>query len=205
MQKAPILAVIAAAMSLSAFTANHAFGRLQAMKPRVLPVESFPRQIGDWTAGDDVPVEPRVQGFLPTARIVDRRYVNSTGQAVSCMLITASDILDFHNPNICLPGNGWELSEQRTLYVGKQSINSMVGTRDGETANVRYWFVGDTAGTVPGSITLTKVFAIRRLLTNEHVSSLLVRLIAPHNSSGDAAIQAFTREIQPYLTAVARK
>lgn len=205
MQKSSVLAVIAAMMTISALVGNHAVARLKIEKPKKLQIDLFPRQIGKWKAGEDIPIDPRIQDFLPSAKIVERPYVDNAGNTIICTLITASDMLDIHNPNICLPGHGWELSNKSSLRIGKQFINKMVATRDGAQYNMWYWWVGDTVGTVPGSITLAKVFAIRKAITKENVATLSVRLFNPHNAGGDKLVEEFATAIQPHLKEIAAK
>jgi EpsI family protein len=205
MPKASVLAVITAAMTFSALIGNHAVGRLEVKLPRHVPIEAFPRQIGPWKAGENIPIDPKIQAVLPTAKIVEREYKDAAGRTVRCTLITASDILDIHNPNICFVGQGWELSDQKLTNVGEQAINSMLATREGLRYDVRYWFVGDTLGTTPGSHGLSKIFAIRNYFTKEHVSSLFVRLLSQHDQSGDAVIDEFATAILPPLKLTAAK
>jgi EpsI family protein len=205
MQKAPVLAVISAALVLSALVANHAIGRVQTSKPRVLAIEAFPRQVGDWKAVEDRPVDKRIQAFLPTARIVQRTYKDSTNRTVDCTLITASNTRDIHNPNICLPGQGWELGEQRTIKQGKQAINTMVARQEELQYNMWYWWVGDSIGTAQGSESMTKLFALRNLIMKERISTLSVRLFGPHDSKGDAAIADFAAAIQEPLAVIAAR
>jgi EpsI family protein len=202
MQKPSVLAVMAAAMMLTALIANHAVGRLQVPKPRIVPVDQFPRQIGKWKAGEDIPVDSRIQAFIPTAKIVERPYSDDLGRTISCTLITASDVVDIHNPNICLPGQGWDLSDKRLIHMGNQAINTMVAAQDGQKYNMWYWWVGDSVGTVPGSQTISKIFKIRELIMKEHVETLSVRLFGPHSAVGDAAIQEFGAAILPHLKAI---
>jgi EpsI family protein len=205
MQNTKVLSLTCFALVLVALVSNHALGRIEIIKPRLLPVETFPRTIGDWKAGKTLPVDPTVQQVLKTARLEQRNYTRSDGKVVDLLLLTAADYADFHDPTVCFPGHGWQLSNRRPISVDGQTINMMYATHkdDGKTQTVYYWLVGNYVAQVPHSLSLQKFNSIRRAITGEDGQSLFVRVIASGEKEGEQTASEFTRAIMPALRQLA--
>lgn len=203
MQNTKILPIIGFGLALAALIANHAFGRLQPAQPHLLPVETLPRQLGGWTAGPDRSLDSSIRKILPTARIVDRIYTNRSGESVDLLVLSAADYKDFHDPNICFPGQGFTLSDQKTATIAGQTIDTMMAARGADKMDVYYWLAGDAVESVPQGLPLEKVLAVRNLMLKTQGQSLFVRLIAPHDAQSGAALADLTRQLLTPLRAMA--
>jgi EpsI family protein len=200
MQNSKVLGIIGLALVLTSLVANHAIGRLKFARPKVLPVETFPTQIGDWKQfGKDLSVDPEVQKVLPTAHIVERTYRNPSGQIVSLLLLTASDYKDFHDPNVCLPGHGWQLSERTAIQVEGRPINRMEAVQQNTKLLVLYWLAGDYMANVPHGLPMQKALSLRKALTGEGGQSLFVRIIATDKEAPEEVVLKFASEVQPAI------
>lgn len=193
MQKNSFLVVVGLVMVGAAALANAVMGRLDFPQPRLLPVENFPRQIGEWSGGEDRPVDPAIRKKLATARIVDRLYTDAAGKTVALLLLSATDIKDFHHPRVCFPGQGWRLEEPRILTYRGRQINTMVVSREGEELSVWYfWFTAEHPPTLPENHPLRPLYDLRMKVVPEiERATLFVRLIAPKSPDNDLPLRSF--------------
>jgi EpsI family protein len=77
----------------------------------------LPLQIGDWT-GRDLPMDERVIRATDTDDLVNRCYERSgSREAVSFFVAYGVRLRDLapHRPEVCYPGAGWTLDENRTI------------------------------------------------------------------------------------------
>ena len=79
MQNAKVLSLIGLLMVGLALATNYRMARISIPTAHRLPVETFPRRIGEWTAGPDIADDEEVQHKLPTATLVTRMYSNAAG------------------------------------------------------------------------------------------------------------------------------
>lgn len=197
------ICLIGLAMVLATLLVNATTGRLQIAQLRLLPVETFPRQIGDWKAGPDRQIDPDIQKVMPSARIVDRQYSNGAGQSVQLLLLTATDTGDFHNPQTCFPSQGWNLSVPRDIQVQGQKIKAMTAEQDAEKVNVLYWRTGYQEPSPPRSPLLRKLYNLRvGLVGKEEGMPLFVRVIATDGDKSNQALMEFVERIQAPLKAL---
>jgi EpsI family protein len=218
MQNTKIYPLIGLIMVFTALLVNHAVHRLQEVKPQKVPIDDFPRIVVDpqgdeWRSDKkkDIAVPLEVQNVLKTAEIIQRHYIDSNGIDVVLMLLTASDYNAFHDPTICFPGQGWNLTDQRpitikgqtftikgkTFNIKAQTFNSMVATRDADRVDVLYWMPVDPMAT--GGATLGKVRALRKLVSSENSGSLFVRMTTPDDANSRDAMISFATACKPYL------
>ena len=66
---------------LAAAAANYGFSRPEAKQPR-LPLNEFPKVIGDWQSVQDYSIDDASMAVLLVDDYIMRTYVNSKGQAV---------------------------------------------------------------------------------------------------------------------------
>lgn len=134
-RSAVALVILAAAAVLT-----YAGPRLDLPKPRVLPVDSFPKQIGQWKAVVERKPEEDVQKALPTAVIVDRDYRDDRGRVISLLLLTASEMRDIHSPAVCLPGSGWETRSDNLIVLNGQPVTVRVMAIRDAQFHVWFWY-----------------------------------------------------------------
>ncbi|HZT44230.1 MAG TPA: exosortase-associated EpsI family protein [Chthonomonadaceae bacterium] len=206
MQNGRTLSIVGLILVLAALVANHAFGRLEPAQPRLVPVETLPHVIGNWTGGQDQPIDPALRQVLPTARIVERTYTDGIGRQVNLILVSAGEYKDIHDPQICFPTQGFDMQDQREQTIDGQVVQTMTVSRNFDSYDVRYWLVGDKTGVMDGSIPLTKVLALRSLIQHASVQPLLVRLVTRHSPGSDRALEDLARQLAaPLHTLVGAK
>jgi EpsI family protein len=200
MPKNTILAVTGLVMVVATFGANHAVGQLKTAVLRRLPVETFPKKIGDWTCITEQPSDPKVAAVLPTAHIVDRVYRDARGREVNLLLLTATDYADFHDPNICFPAQGFTLSPAASATVAGQTGRLMTAARDNSKLQVMYWWSGNAGSdTTYGREQVGKLLALRDRLTGKQGQSLFVRVITSDTPGTDDALNTFVTQSAPAL------
>lgn len=200
MPKTKILSIISLCLIVAALAATRGVGRIETAVLEKLPVESFPKAIGDWGMVVEHKVDPEVQAKVPTAVIVDRVYRHLDGREVNLTLLTATDYADFHDPNICFPGQGFQLSKAQNTTVGDFQCNVMLAERMGTRMRVVYWWSGAAnVDTTYGREQMGRILALRDRITGETGHSLFVRVIAPENDMAEKTVQEFIELITPIL------
>ena len=196
MQSPKIYAIYALLIVMAGIGADRLVGRIEFPQPVLLPIQTFPRTIGEWTAGADVPEGSEVQQKLPTARTVDRPYTDPSGQTVQLFLLTATAVADFHNPTGCFPAHGWQLNNQKQLQLNGVTINTMSASQSGEHDLVWYWRTGTYKPFIPNSL-LQRLYDFRmNTVRDRERTSLFVRLMAPDTERGRQCLADFARSIQ---------
>lgn len=205
MRQDKILSVTACALVLVALVANNAIGRMPFARPHILPLGTFPRQIGGWRAGPDVPITPDVQRIIPTAHVLQRVYTNGSGKSVSLVLITATDYHDFHDPTVCFPGHGWVLTHPKDIRVGNQEAHEMSASLDGETLSVIYWLPGEFISGVDMGDPMKKLLSLRKLVTGDQGASMVVRVSVDQANGGAATALKFAAQILGAVNQLAKE
>jgi EpsI family protein len=197
MQKNSLLVAVGLVMVGVAVLANAVMGRLDFPQPRLLPVESFPRRVGEWEGGEDRPVDPAVRKKLATALIVDRAYTNVAGRSVALLMLSATDIKDFHSPQVCFPGQGWRLENPRILTYRGRRINTMIASRGEEELSIWYfWFTDEHPSALPENHPLRPLYNLRMKAVPEmERATLFVRLIASKTPDSDRPLRSFLEAI----------
>src|SRR5690242_12917479 len=119
LKRAPALAVTFALAAQAA--AYYAVASRSEVALTVAPLAEFPRTIAGWAAARDFEIEKEVQDVLRADDILSRVYVDP-GQSVGASLFIAFFRTQRfgqspHSPKNCLPGAGWEPTEDRTIAL----------------------------------------------------------------------------------------
>lgn len=175
MHKTQVLNLAALGMAFATLTLCYAVPRVPNATRR-LPIERFPSQIGAWHVEHEFEPEPEVQRKLPTAKIVERDYVDPLGRHVNLMLLNALDDQDFHKPDACLPGQGAAIDQRRTVMIVNRPANGMRSTQDGHSEQLLYYWVKlpNRAAPPPGTL-LGRIYGLRQWVDHESLS-LFVRI-----------------------------
>ncbi len=114
----------------------------------------------DWVGEEKTGLTKEEERLLPPDTVGSRRlYQGKDGSELYCSIILAGrDVTSIHRPELCLPGQGWQIQNEYTQTIpvpsapgGMLSVMRMNASRpaqlsDGRTAEVRsvfvYWFVG---------------------------------------------------------------
>ena len=114
------------------------------------PFTLFPRDLGDWQAGDQKFLEPNIAQVLAADDYYSVDLVNSAAPAaVDLFIAWYEDQSDggVHSPEVCLPSAGWEIA-----WLERTDISDEIGTEDAFNLNraiiqkgemrmiVYYWF-----------------------------------------------------------------
>lgn len=199
------ICLIGVLMVAATLIANMAVGRLEIATLRLLPVQTFPRKIGEWQAGEDMAVDPDVMKNLTSAKVVERTYRNPRGQFAQLLLLTATETGDFHNPRSCFPSQGWNLFGFREVKVRGQRIKAMTADQDGDKLQVFYWRTGYRPPPPQRNALRQKLYAFRvGFIGKEEGMPLFVRVIAPDDGK-NTAVMSFLEQIQAPIQALTRE
>ena len=110
--------------------------------------DELPYKLGDWQ-GEDTELDPEITKAVGAApgRIVERRYVDKLGHAVSMHTAMFSNPVEgvYHSPFNCYRSNGWELqsSSREELQLSDDLAIPVIVTQwklDSKRAAVVYWY-----------------------------------------------------------------
>jgi len=204
MQKDTFFSLIAAGMLIVTLMVSYGSPRLQPDKPQVLPIETLPKQIGVWKSEKDISLDPKVQKVLPTARLLTRVYINPAGKAVELLLLTAREVDDYHDPRVCFPNQGWQISEEQVIQVDNQKMNTLVAMQGREKLDVNFWWVANKNTSQSKNGIVAGLYTLRKAFVRGESTSLFVRLLALQDGGGQSGMKAFLLELQPELDKMTR-
>jgi len=180
--------------------------RLELPRPRLLPISTFPRQIGEWRMTDERKVSADVQKALPTAVILDRDYRNARGRYVALLLVTARELRDIHSPAVCLPGSGWQTrSDELVAQDGFRITARVMAARDAPF-HVWFWYPS-VPFPEPTHPLVRRLYRWRLTAPGTYrpdtladlSSSLMVRVITPDRPGALDDVRSFVHTLEPVL------
>ncbi len=198
-----VLATLGCVMVLTATVTELCLGKVPVAKPHRIAVETFPLRIGSWVAGPRLAVDSSVQEKLATATIIEHIYTNNAGQSVDCMLVTATDSENLHDPAMCFPAQGWHLGNIGTTEIAGEQLNVMNASLDQQNMKVMYWLTGYYPP-APARNPIVKLLAKARahLIPKREGMSLFVRLTAPDSPASQQGLNEFIQQIMPQIRAL---
>jgi EpsI family protein len=202
--------VLAALLIVSATIFLQAHSRSEVLPPH-LPLQSFPRQVGDWT-GTDVAIDKDALEVLGPGDFLLRLFTNPDKRLPYLDLFIAyfpsqraGDTI--HSPKNCLPGAGWAPVESSrvTLTVSGQTpfpANRYVIAKGDNRQLVLYWYWAHGRGVA--SEYWAKYYLVADSIRMNRSDGSLVRLTTPllPGESADAAEQRllpFVADVVPLL------
>jgi Protein of unknown function (DUF3485) len=91
-----------------------------------------PDNVASWE-GTQQPVARETLALLGFPRALQRVYSNGTGDSILATLVTAGPFENFHDPTVCVGGNGsWEFTSRREFLLdgpGSAPIRAMIFRR----------------------------------------------------------------------------
>jgi len=164
---------------------------------------AVPLSLDGWMGRDAPPLDPDVARVLAADQYV-HRYYGKAGERVE------ADIAYYerpqagaamHSPLNCLPGNGWQVIESRTMQIGTgvdaRTVRRLVVDRKGYRLVMAYWFQNRDV------VIATEYRQRLRQLTNglrgTPTDAALVRVMAFDTPAGHAALDNFSRALMPRL------
>jgi EpsI family protein len=124
----------------------------QEVKPRSLqqPLSTLSNRLGLWRGvGPDQTLDAETLAVLRPSAYLLRNYADPAGNV--CAVFVAFFALQqegqiIHSPRHCLPGNGWQISQRKTVEVtgpgGPWRVNHLILSRNLEKLSVLYWYQG---------------------------------------------------------------
>lgn len=178
-------------------------GRLPVPSPRRLPVETLAQSLGDWKMVSQSKEDGALKKQLPTATVLERLYRDSHGRLVQVVLVTAESRDDLHNPEICLPSQGWSLVSSSARNV-EGDVQRYISAAQGDShADVLYWMTGYYSPPLPSNPILGGIRRVRdRLVGRQEGMSLFVRLLAERSDVSAAALDSMANALKPELARI---
>jgi exosortase D (VPLPA-CTERM-specific) len=190
--------------------AGHLISDRQEIIPERVSFATFPASIGAWH-GRPSSLEPQVEHFLGLTDYIISDYSRSDGRAVNLYVAyyaSQRNGVSPHSPQVCLPGNGWQIAQfERTSYRTPDGdslpLNRAVIERDSEKQVVYYWF--EQRGRRVANEYISKWYLLKDAIYLNRTDGALVRLstaLYPGEDERDAdeRLRAFTRVSLPRLT-----
>lgn len=195
---------IAIALVCGTLILNIASASIPQVRPILLPVHTFPTQVGDWKRIRELPVDASVQKALASATIVEREYQDRMGRIIFLRLLTSTDYRDFHDPRGCLPNQGNHIDQQKEVEIvkGQKAIFLHIISDRGDRSDIAFWLPGDHTSISYLGAHLPFIETLRHLLTGEQGGSLVVLLSQPDDEQGGIALHDFAQQIRKPLNAI---
>ncbi len=165
--------------------------------PVIGPLSSFPLFSNGWTMQHEYPLEKEVQDVLKADDTLNRVYVNPQTGAGASLFIAYFKSQRYgqspHSPRNCLPGSGWEPSEDSTLSIavpGRETpinVHRYVIARGREESMVLYWYHSHNR-VIPGEFS-AKFWLVADAIRYHRSDTALVRIIVPVAAGGREAAE----------------
>ncbi|MEL6169578.1 MAG: VPLPA-CTERM-specific exosortase XrtD [Pseudomonadota bacterium] len=142
--------IVAALLGAAAALTWHVTPRAPAPIIDREPLGLFPSEIGGWTAGDQVELEPAILRTLGADDYLSVAFTSaSQADGVALFIAWYDDQTKggIHSPEVCLPGAGWEMAEIERVdlshiagTVSPFQVNRAVIQKGVDRLLVYYWF-----------------------------------------------------------------
>jgi EpsI family protein len=180
--------------------------------PPVLPLMTFPEQLGAWRMVKDVPVEKEVQDVLRADDTLSRIYFSSP-RGASYLWIAYFKTQRYgqspHSPKNCLPGSGWEPVEDARMTIRVPAwdtpitINRYVVQQGDERSVSLYWY--QSHGRVIAEELAAKFWLVADSIRYRRSDTALVRITVPVSGNVQRAVDTGVEFAQSVFPAVVRQ
>lgn len=154
--------------------------------------------------GPDLELDDRTRQILTGSTVLMRQYMSSTNWPVTLTIVHTGHSRDnLHQPEVCLVGQGWEVSKRYTEPVGFLfEAKRLVLDRGGRQQAVLYWY--KTGDRFTDSAWMNALYwAEQQILTGVPTSSI-IKLSTPIGRNGeDRAYEILTQmavRLEPILS-----
>jgi len=175
--------------------------------PLAIPLEDFPRVVGEWRMIGDAQFDPETLKILRPTDYMARRYKKADGTVADIYVgyhDGASKAGPLHSPRNCLPGSGWvEVStEKKSIPISGKDLDAVMAVyQHGEVADLFiYWF--QVGGKVVSNEYELKISEVLNSIKNSKRDTSFIRIsvaMAGDKSSAANSATDFLRTIQPIL------
>jgi EpsI family protein len=162
-----------------------------------------PLSFDGWIGREAPPLDPDVLRVLAADEYVHRFYGQRTTNAEQRVEMDVAYYARpqagaaMHSPLNCLPGNGWQVIDTRTMPIDvngtSQNIRRLVVDRRGHRVAMAYWF--QNRGAVVGNEYQQRFRLLTSGLQGQPTDAALVRVMARDTPGGRAALADFTRPL----------
>jgi len=104
----------------------------------------LPDAIGNWKV-IDTPISANSLSILGNPMATGHEYDNAFGEVVYSTAVCAGPFENYHDPTVCVPGNGFALTAKKTIPmgIGNWKVRAMIFKRTGTDRDIRimmyYW------------------------------------------------------------------
>lgn len=205
MSKIQLHAAALSVLMLVAIAANKQLAPSVHVESYKTDFVAIPLQLRSWT-GTNLPVDKVTAEGLPYASVLERNYDSQGLYPVNLTIVYGNDLGSFHQPEVCLEGQGLHSESKRIIQITEPGGRSFPAialiTQSGYMRNAFvYWFqTGSMTSVYLGNYKL-KIF-FDRLSRKTVRPSAMVRLSTFVSGSDDDAIQElvnFSKELHPYV------
>ena len=169
---------------------------------------AIPLEFAGWIILDNPGFDDETKRLLPSSSLMLRVYEHSDHLVrTQLAIVYGADLGNFHQPEICLEGQGWRGQSKHLVRIKDadgSSLNGMSLIMTHETqgkAAFLYWFMSEgTTSTHLGNYK-TRVL-VNRLLLREVQPSAMIRLSASVADSDEDAVKqlvGFAESVMPFL------
>jgi EpsI family protein len=189
-------------------------------RPNAAAIERFdfeaaiPLAFDAWIGRAAPPLEPEVARVLAADQYVHRFYIaTDSGPRTPDPGSRAPVEMDIayyarpqagaamHSPLNCLPGNGWEIMESRTMPLatptGSVDVRRLIVSLKGYRVAMTYWF--QNRGVVVGNEYRQRFQLLANGLQGRQTDAALVRVMANDTAAGHHTMEQFTRRLATML------
>ena len=167
------------------------------------PLESIPRQLGDWAGSSDRHLDAATEAVLKATAYLSRNYRREDQQldffTAFYALQEAGETM--HSPRNCLPGSGWEVWRHQTVDVqldGETVTLNNYGVQNGhERMVVLYWY--QTPDRIIASEYYAKLCLVWDAVMRSRTSGSIVRVVAADRPGAMEAEIDFAKAVIPYV------
>lgn len=187
-----------------------------APPPVAVRLSSALTSFGDWQMIEDIPLDERVRSELKLDDYLFRRFSN--GRATLVLYIgyyySNAKVGAAHDPLVCFPGQGWVLSDKRTIATQVQlpegvdtlAFATMKAERNEDKEMLLYWFQADTQATA--STLMQKLHLLQTKIFGHGQHNAFVRISINVRDTnlidGQEALSKFVSDFYPVFLAYVR-
>jgi EpsI family protein len=193
---------------------DNTVGQSVAQASKAVDLEQvFPAKFGEWQIDQSLSViepPPDVKSSLSKiySQTLSRTYVNANRQRIMLSVAYGNGFdkqLDVHRPEYCYRAQGFEVGPYEDQVfrsqLGNIPVRRLIATQGARVEPITYWIT--ISGKTVSSTLMRKIHKIRRLLTGQVDSGMLIRVSSIDNDTklAYATQQAFINAMVSSLTA----
>jgi EpsI family protein len=197
--------VLALVLLLQA-VAYYAVASREDIIPAVSPLRAFPQSVGGWTMVREYEIEKEVQEVLRADDTLNRVYASPQRTDSASLFMAFFKTQRYgqapHSPKNCLPGAGWQATEDSKLSIDVPGaapivVNKYVIERGEHKSVVLYWYQSHNR-VIAGELA-AKFWLVADAIRYSRSDTALVRVIVPTEGGGTAEKTAveFVRAVYP--------